>query len=64
MTIQVNGKEKDFQGTVYELIASYNLKPETIVVERNGEVIHREQYNNVCVEKGDIFEIIRFVGGG
>lgn len=65
MTFIVNGKElnENIQ-TVNELIDHYNIDPLSVVVEKNGVIVHRDQYIYTHVEDGDRFEIVRFVGGG
>ncbi|MCP4137051.1 MAG: sulfur carrier protein ThiS [bacterium] len=64
-SITVNGKELSFEGeTVNDIIGHYNLKPDSVVIEQNGEILHREQYNEAPVSEGDIIEIVKFVGGG
>jgi thiazole synthase len=35
-----------------------------VAVERNLEIIPRSMLQDVCVEDGDDFEIVHFVGGG
>ncbi|MCX7680175.1 MAG: sulfur carrier protein ThiS [Spirochaetes bacterium] len=63
--ITVNGKEITFyKKTVSDLIAQYKLDPMKIVVEKNGEIVHREAYNTTVIKEGDVIEIVRFVGGG
>lgn len=65
MVFIVNGKEHDLDiKTLNELFAHYKLDPLTVVVEKNGLIVHRDQYAYTAVEKNDRFEIVRFVGGG
>lgn len=65
MTFIVNGKELNENiHTVNELIDHYNIDPLSVVVEKNGVIVHRDQYIYTQVEDGDRFEIVRFVGGG
>lgn len=40
----------------------YNVN--RVVVEKNLEVVPRDNMNNVLLEDGDSIEIIQFVGGG
>jgi sulfur carrier protein len=35
-----------------------------VVVERNREIVRRDDLDGVQVEDGDRFEIVQFVGGG
>jgi sulfur carrier protein len=65
LKIQVNGKGIDFAGsTVLDLIESYRLDQNRIVVELNGGIVHREEFASAAVADGDVIELVRFVGGG
>jgi thiamine biosynthesis protein ThiS len=62
----VNGEshEIDERTTVFELLESLALDPDAMVVERNGLVLERERYDDTVLGKGDVLEVLRFVGGG
>jgi sulfur carrier protein len=63
--ITVNGREIVFyKRTVRDLLDQYKMDPKKIVVEKNGEIVHRETYEAVELKEGDVVEIARFVGGG
>ena len=47
-----------------DLVHYFKLQPETIVVQRNGEVSKRKEWKNILLEEKDEIEFIRFVGGG
>jgi len=65
LKIILNGKDKYFNGnSVEELINGYGIEPDSIVVERNGEIVHKEYYASERLGDGDIVEIVKFVGGG
>ncbi|MFC1668790.1 sulfur carrier protein ThiS [Spirochaetota bacterium] len=65
MNIRLNGEDVDFNGSnVHDVIIFYKLKPESVVVEKNGEIVHREKYAEENIKDGDVIEIVRFVGGG
>jgi thiamine biosynthesis protein ThiS len=49
---------------VRSLLESLDLHPGLVVVERNKEILDREEYENVRVEAGDMLELVHFVGGG
>ena len=38
--------------------------PVGIVIEKNMEIIHREDFDKVNIDDGDVIEILHFVGGG
>ncbi len=67
--IKVNGDVVDFSNrkntfSLYDLVLHYNLRPETIAVQRNGDVTQRKKWKNIFIENEDEIEIIHFVGGG
>jgi thiamine biosynthesis protein ThiS len=66
MKVTVNGESREVgSGTsIFELLDSLALDPGSTVVERNGMVLQRELYESTLLEKGDVLELMRFVGGG
>jgi sulfur carrier protein len=49
---------------VADLLKSFQLQGRIVVVERNGKIILKEQYDKQPVNDGDKIEIVHFVGGG
>ncbi|WP_022851157.1 sulfur carrier protein ThiS [Limisalsivibrio acetivorans] len=66
MKVKVNGKETDIEEgmNIKELIESYSLSPERVVIELNGDIPPRDSFEETFVKEGDSVEIINFVGGG
>jgi len=66
MVVVLNGKETDVSGlmTIADLLAARDVPTETVVVERNGEIIPGEAFGTAQLEEGDHLEVLRFVGGG
>jgi thiamine biosynthesis protein ThiS len=66
VSIQLNGESAIVPDhlTVESLLAHLNLEPGMVVVERNGEILRRNQLAAAGVEPGDAFELVHFVGGG
>jgi thiamine biosynthesis protein ThiS len=64
--ITVNGDERDFSAgsTVADLLTELKLNPQLVVVEHNREILDRRNLANVAVQRGDVFELVHFVGGG
>jgi sulfur carrier protein len=64
--IRVNGEHRRVPGgiSVAEMLNELGLDPLRVAVERNLEVIPRSAIGQVCVEDGDDYEIVHFVGGG
>lgn len=62
--ITLNGKEFNCEcGNISELIKEMEL-PKFFVVEKNGEIIYKEEYEHTTVQKDDVIEIAGFCGGG
>jgi sulfur carrier protein len=66
MHLQLNGEHIDVNEeiTLIELLDSYSLKPETVAIEINFEIIPRFRFGEVHLKEGDTIEIVHFVGGG
>ena len=66
LSVRVNGEHRRVAGgmSVAEMVNQLGLDPLRVAVERNLEVIPRSTLSQVCVEDGDDFEIVHFVGGG
>ncbi|BDG79464.1 thiamine biosynthesis protein ThiS [Bacillus halotolerans] len=67
MMLQLNGKQVEWDrdtGTIQDLLASYQLENKIVIVERNKEIIGKEQYHEVELSDRDVIEIVHFVGGG
>ena len=64
--IRVNGEHKRVPGgiSIVEMLNEIGVDPAKVAVERNLEIVPRSTLANVCVEDGDDFEIVHFVGGG
>ncbi|MEK4564581.1 sulfur carrier protein ThiS [Alkalihalobacillus sp. FSL R5-0424] len=65
MTIVVNGQSISFEEqTLEELVNQYNLEPELVVTEVDGEIISREERAKKQLHDGMKIELVHFVGGG
>lgn len=68
LKIQVNGEVLMLEvsvNTVEKLIEHLYLeKRRFFIVERNREVVKKEDYAKTIIGAGDQFEIVHFVGGG
>lgn len=66
LSIRVNGEHRRVPGgtTIAEMINLLGIDPLRVAVERNLEVIPRSSLGQMCVEDGDDYEIVHFVGGG
>ncbi|GEA17406.1 MAG: sulfur carrier protein [Moorella sp. (in: firmicutes)] len=66
MRLKVNGEERDVAAglTVAELLQELGIDGRYMALERNRQVVPRQDYATTVLEEGDELEIIRFVGGG
>ena len=66
LSLRINGEHRRVpEGmTLAELINSIGLDPLRVAVERNLEIVPRSKFGTLCVEDGDDYEIVHFVGGG
>lgn len=62
----INGKNISLNGeqTILDLLNSYGLSSDKVVVELNKEIISREAYETIVLKEEDTIEVISFVGGG
>jgi sulfur carrier protein len=67
MSIVLNGKSvvlPEEVNSIQKLLTQYNLEKRIVVVELNKEIVLKEQYETTNLSRGDMVEIIHFVGGG
>ncbi len=66
MRVEINGRVREISngGSVLALLRELEIDPRLVVVERNREIVRRDDLDRVPVEEGDRFEIVQFVGGG
>lgn len=64
--IRVNGEERRVTDglSIAGMLREIGLDPAKVAVERNLEIVPRSTLGEVCVEDGDDYEIVHFVGGG
>lgn len=66
MKVTVNGNEMEFQAdiSVQEMLDAMNNQNKMIVIEKNLEIVPKEDFAKTILKEGDSLEIISFVGGG
>jgi len=63
--VTINGEQKDIAGrNLYEYLTEEGYEISRVVVERNLEILPREELQNVTIQEEDSIEVLRFVGGG
>jgi thiamine biosynthesis protein ThiS len=65
MKLIINGEEKEFEcERVSDLLNTLSLNKDTVAVELNKNIVHRENFDNTKLNDNDKLEIVRVVGGG
>jgi thiazole synthase len=66
LSVRVNGEHRRVPGgvTLVEMLNEIGIDPARVAVERNLAIVPRSAFGEVCVEDGDDYEIVHFVGGG
>ena len=66
ITLQVNGEEKTCLSgkKLPQFLQEIGLNPRLVAVEYNGEILHRQYWDNTNLKTGDRLEIVTIVGGG
>ena len=63
--VKINGEEKAIAGrNLLEYLKTSGIEPDKVVVERNLEIVPRDELGNVTIQEEDSIEVLRFVGGG
>ena len=64
--IQLNGKLYEINtGTnLNELLNNLKIQKNKVAIEVNGQIIDKNKYPNLILNKNDKVEIVHFIGGG
>lgn len=63
--VKINGEEKEIAGkNLLEYLKKAGFEPERVVVERNLDIIPKDELGNTIIQDEDVIEVLRFVGGG
>ena len=64
--IQLNGKLHEINtGTnLNELLNNLKIQKNKVAIEVNGQIIDKNKYPNLILNKDDKVEIVHFIGGG
>ena len=64
--IQLNGDPYEISnGTnLNELLNNLKIQKNKVAVEVNGEIVEKNKYPNLILNKDDKVEIVHFIGGG
>ncbi len=66
MVVHINGEKKEIGAglTVAQLLEELGIRPGSVVVELNRDVLSRGTHGSTTLKEGDQVEIVHFVGGG
>lgn len=66
VSLQVNGEPKACapHTALPELLEQLNMNLRLVAVEYNGEILHRQFWEETEIQEGDRLEIVTIVGGG
>ena len=64
--IQLNGNPYEISGRtdLNELLNKLKIEKNKVAIEVNGEIVQKEKYQNLILNKNDKVEIVQFIGGG
>ena len=64
--IQLNGDpfEINSGSNLNELLNKLKIQKNKVAIEVNGEIVERNKYINLILNKNDKVEIVHFIGGG
>lgn len=64
--LQVNGQPQTCppQTSLPALLEQLGMNPRLVAVEYNGEILHRQFWQQTEMQSGDRLEIVTIVGGG
>ena len=64
--VTLNGEKKTFESTLPlgEMLDTLGVRGHTLMVEQNGNLVKRDQFDSENIADGDVLELIRLTGGG
>jgi sulfur carrier protein len=66
INLTINGEVQSFSTPIAlpDVLNKMNLNPRLIAIEYNGEILHRQYWQDRLMQEGDRLEIVTIVGGG
>ncbi|NEO16719.1 MULTISPECIES: sulfur carrier protein ThiS [unclassified Moorena] len=66
ITLEVNGESRtcSCDTKLPQLLEQLGLNPRLVAVEYNGEILHRQFWDQTQMQEADKLEIVTIVGGG
>jgi thiamine biosynthesis protein ThiS len=66
ITLEINGEPREVPGglNVASLLAHLGISSGRVAIERNWDILPKEEWDKTTVSPGDRYEIVHLVGGG
>lgn len=66
VTVTVNGRKQTMEAPtpLLAFLDGQRLRERRIAIGYNGEVVHRDRWDQVCLKDGDVLDVVHMVGGG
>ncbi|TVQ20849.1 MAG: thiamine biosynthesis protein ThiS [Leptolyngbya sp. DLM2.Bin15] len=66
VTLTVNGETQTCppQTSLPQFLILIGMNPRLVAVEYNGEILHRQFWEQTLIQEGDRLEVVTIVGGG
>ena len=65
VSIHLNGERRTMAAAdVTQLVAELEMDPRTVLIEHNGQALHRHEWSQAILAEDDCIEILRVVAGG
>ena len=64
--IQLNGSSYEINGgtNLNQLLNKLKIQKNKVAIELNGEIVEKNKYPEIILNKNDKVEIVQFIGGG
>ena len=64
--IQLNGDPYEINSgaNLNDLLNKLKIQKNKVAIEVNGEIVQKDKYTNLILNKDDKVEIVHFIGGG
>ncbi len=64
--MRINGVEKQYPDsiTISEMLNLEGFQREQVAVERNEEIVAKDDYDTTVLLEADVVEVVCFMGGG
>ena len=64
--IQLNGQSYDLSGemNLNQLLKNLKIQKNKVAIEVNGEIVEKNKFSSLILNRDDKVEIVHFIGGG